>query len=115
MPFGNLFALHMVETGLRSDMTVSASVEADLGADGTPQIARGTVLAEGGAIGFMGHTDSSIPIGAAEARARLGHHARHAACAVQDQFRLDPRHAARRICRARHKPAAAGRSRSAAA
>ena len=67
VPFGNLFALHMVETGLRSDVTVSASVEADLGPDGTPQIARGTVLAEGGAIGFVGQADGGIPIGTAEA------------------------------------------------
>jgi hypothetical protein len=66
VPFGNLFALHMVERGLRSDMTLSATLDADIGADGIPQVARGTVLAENGAIGFLGHTDRGIPIGAAE-------------------------------------------------
>ncbi len=48
---------------------------------------RGTVLAEGGEIGFLGQPDRRIPIGAAEIRARLGRRARHAARAVQDQCR----------------------------
>jgi hypothetical protein len=66
VPFGNLFALHMVESGLRSDMTLSAMLDAEIGANGIPRVARGTVLAENGAIGFLGHADRSIPIGAAE-------------------------------------------------
>lgn len=65
VPFGNLFALHMIESGLRSDMVVSAAMEAGIGADGTPQFVRGTVLAENGEIGFMGQPDR-ILIGAAE-------------------------------------------------
>ena len=66
VPFGNLFALHMVETGLRSDMTLTAAINSDLGPDGTPQYARGTILAEGGAVRFLGHSDRGIPIGTAE-------------------------------------------------
>ncbi len=66
VPFGNLFALHMVESGLRSDMLLSAAVESGLAPDGTPQYARGTIVAEGGAIGFLGHADRNIPVGNAE-------------------------------------------------
>jgi hypothetical protein len=66
VPFGNLFALHMAESGLRSDMMLSAAVNADLGADGIPRILRGTVVAENGAIGFVGHSERSVPIGTAE-------------------------------------------------
>src|SRR5262245_23722223 len=66
VPFGNLFALHMVESGLRSDMTVSGTLDADIGSDGVPQIARGTVLADQGAISFLGHADHAISIGVAE-------------------------------------------------
>jgi hypothetical protein len=65
VPFGNLFALHM-ESGVRSDMVVSATMEANLNAEGTPQLVRGTVLAENGEIGFLGQPDHRIPIGAAE-------------------------------------------------
>lgn len=66
VPVGNLFALHMVESGLRSDMLVSAAVESGLAPDGTPVYARGNILVEGGAIGFLGHADRSIPLGTAE-------------------------------------------------
>ena len=34
VPFGNLFALHMIESGLRSDMVVSAALEAGLAPTG---------------------------------------------------------------------------------
>ena len=66
VPFGNLFALHMIESGLRSDMVVSAAIDASLSPDGTPQSVRGTVLAENGEIGFLGQPENRIPIGAAE-------------------------------------------------
>jgi hypothetical protein len=66
VPAGNLFALHMVESGLRSDMMLSAAVESALAADGTPQYARGSILAEGGSIGFLGHADRSVPVNSAE-------------------------------------------------
>ncbi len=66
VPFGNLFALHMIESGLRSDMVVSAAIDASLGLDGTPQSIRGTLLAENGEIGFLGQPENRIPIGAAE-------------------------------------------------
>ena len=66
VPFGNLFALHMIESGLRSDMVVSATIDASLSPDGTPQAVRGTVLAENGEIGFLGQPENRIPIGAAE-------------------------------------------------
>ncbi len=66
VPAGNLFALHMVESGLRSDMAVSAALESAIAADGTPQYARGSIVAEGGSIGFLGHSERSVPINSAE-------------------------------------------------
>ena len=66
VPFGNLFALHMIESGLRSDMVVSAAMEAGLGPEGAPQFVRGSVLVENGEIGFLGQPEHRIPIGAAE-------------------------------------------------
>ena len=66
VPAGHLFALHMVESGLRSDMMLSAVLEANIGADGAPRVARGNVLAEGGALSFMGYEGESFSIGTAE-------------------------------------------------
>ena len=56
----------MVEGGLRSDTLVSASIQADLLPDGTPQTLNGTVLADGGSIGDPNDPDSRIPVGSAE-------------------------------------------------
>jgi len=65
VPIGNLFALHMIQTGLRSEMLVSAAIDSAIASDGSLQFLRGTVLAENGEIGMLGQSDR-ISIGAAE-------------------------------------------------
>ncbi len=62
----DLLALRMSEVRLRADTQVSASVEADIAADGTPQTIGGTVVAEGGSIGTSDDEAHRIPIQRAE-------------------------------------------------
>jgi hypothetical protein len=63
----DLLALRMAEGGIRSDTRVSASIQADLLPDGTPQTLAGSIVAEGGSIGDPNDPDDrSIPIGSAE-------------------------------------------------
>ena len=66
VPLDNLFALRMIEGKLRSDTLVSAAIEAEIGADGTPQGLAGTIVAEGGSIGELGNPEHSLAIGRAE-------------------------------------------------
>jgi hypothetical protein len=62
----DLLALRMVESKLRSDTLVSASIDSDLAADGTPQTVSGSIYAEGGSIGNPEEPASLIPIKSAE-------------------------------------------------
>jgi hypothetical protein len=62
----DLLALRMTDGRLRSDTLVSASVEAEIAADGTPQVIGGTIVAEGGSIGESSDPRATIPIGTAE-------------------------------------------------
>jgi hypothetical protein len=62
----DLLALRMAETKLRSDTLVSASIAADIAADGTPQTIAGSVFAQGGSIGDPDEPDHQIPITTAE-------------------------------------------------
>ena len=58
----DLLGLRMTDSRLRIDSLVSAAIEAEFTADGTPQFVRGTILAEGGTIHQVGHTASALPI-----------------------------------------------------
>jgi hypothetical protein len=62
----DLLALRMAEGRLRSDTVVSASVESDIAADGTPQTITGTLVAQGGSIGESADPLHRIPINSAE-------------------------------------------------
>jgi hypothetical protein len=62
----DVLALRMAATRVRSDTTVSASIQSDIAADGTPQTLVGSVVAEGGSIGDPDAPDRLIPIGKAE-------------------------------------------------
>ena len=58
----DLLALRMSESQLRCDTLLSAALQAELAADGTPQTVRGTVVAEGGSLHQAGHIESGLPI-----------------------------------------------------
>jgi hypothetical protein len=62
----DLLALRMAESRLRSDTLVSASIDSDIAADGTPQTISGSVYAEGGSIGSPEEPAHQIPITSAE-------------------------------------------------
>ncbi len=62
----DLLALRMVEGGIRCDVLVSAAVEAELAADGMPQVINGSVIAEGGSISKPGEPEGRIDIDRAE-------------------------------------------------
>ena len=62
----DLLALRMTESKLRSDTLVSASIDSDIAADGTPQTIAGSVYAEGGSIGSPDEPEARIPIKSAE-------------------------------------------------
>ena len=62
----DLLALRMSETKLRSDTLVSASIDADIAADGTPQTISGSIFAQGGSIGNPDEPEHQIPITSAE-------------------------------------------------
>ena len=62
----DLLALRMAESRLRSDTLVSASIDSDIGADGTPQTITGSILAQGGSIGDPDDPEHRIPVGSAE-------------------------------------------------
>jgi hypothetical protein len=62
----DLLALRMSEVRLRADTQISASVEADITSDGTPQTISGTIVVEGGAIGNPDDEAHQIPISRAE-------------------------------------------------
>ena len=62
----DLLALRMAETRVRSDTVVSASIDSDIAADGTPQNIVGSVVAEGGSIGDPNDPAHQIPIRNAE-------------------------------------------------
>ena len=111
----DLLALRMSETRLRSDTLVSASIDSDIRADGTPQTMSGSILAQGGSIGDPADPEHQIPITSAEFGLDWDISRRTLARAVQGHGRRRALHAALRICRARRSPAATGSSRSAAA
>ena len=62
----DLLALRMAESKLRSDTLVSASIDADIAADGTPQTISGSIYAQGGSIGNPDDPEHQIPITSAE-------------------------------------------------
>ncbi len=62
----DLLALRMSESKIRSDTQISASVDSDITADGTPETISGSIYAEGGSIGNPEEPDSRIPITSAE-------------------------------------------------
>ena len=62
----DLLALRMSEMKIRADTQLSASVEADIAADGTPHTIGGTVVAEGGSIGSIEDEAHRVPIDRAE-------------------------------------------------
>ena len=62
----DLLALRMSETKMRSDTQVSASIDADITSDGTPDTISGSVYAEGGTFGSPDEPEALIPIGSAE-------------------------------------------------
>jgi uncharacterized protein DUF3971 len=62
----DLLALRMSESRIRSDTQISASIDADVAADGTPQVITGSVVAQGGSIGDPAEPDRQIPIASAE-------------------------------------------------
>ena len=97
----DLLALRMTESKLRSDTLVSASIDSDIAADGTPQTISGSVLAQGGSIGNPDEPEHQIPITRRRIRAGLGYCAQHTARAVQGNRGGRPLHASFRIRRAR--------------
>jgi AsmA-like C-terminal region len=62
----DLLALRMTESKLRSDTLLSASIDSDIAADGTPHTISGSVLAQGGSIGNPEEPEHQIPITSAE-------------------------------------------------
>ena len=62
----DLLALRMSESKIRSDTQISASIDSDITADGTPETISGSIYAEGGSIGNPEEPDSRIPITSAE-------------------------------------------------
>ena len=62
----DLLALRMSESRIRSDTLVSASIDSDIAADGTPQTLSGSIYAEGGSIGSPDEPEHQIPISSAE-------------------------------------------------
>jgi hypothetical protein len=62
----DLLALRMAESRIRSDTLISASIDADVAEDGTPQTLSGSIVAEGGSIGNPADPDRQIPIDTAE-------------------------------------------------
>ncbi len=58
----DLLALRMTDSRLRCDSLVSASIQAEFAADGTPQFVRGTIMAEGGTLHQIGHAENAVPI-----------------------------------------------------
>ena len=62
----DLLALRMAESRLRSDTLVSASIDSEITADGTPQTISGSVIAQGGSIGSPDDPEHRIPIKSAE-------------------------------------------------
>jgi hypothetical protein len=62
----DLLALRMSESRLRSSTLISASIEAEIGADGMPQSVGGSIVAEGGTVG-----DPDDPISITNAEVQL--------------------------------------------
>jgi len=62
----DLLALRMSESRFRSDTLVSASIDSDVAADGTPQTITGSIAAQGGSIGDPAEPERLIPITSAE-------------------------------------------------
>ena len=62
----DLLALRMAESRIRSDTQVSASIDSDIAADGTPETLSGSIYAEGGSIGSPDEPEHQIPIKSAE-------------------------------------------------
>ncbi|MEA2915262.1 MAG: hypothetical protein QOJ15_7343, partial [Bradyrhizobium sp.] len=62
----DLLALRMSESKFRSDTLVSASIDADIAADGVPQTLSGSIYAQGGSIGSPDDPEHQIPITSAE-------------------------------------------------
>jgi hypothetical protein len=62
----DLLALRMAESRIRSDTVVSASIDSDVAADGTPQTISGSVMAQGGSIGDPADPERLVPITSAE-------------------------------------------------
>jgi hypothetical protein len=62
----DLLALRLSDTRLRSDTLVSAAIDSDVAADGTPQTISGSIIAEGGSIGDPADPEHQIPITSAE-------------------------------------------------
>jgi hypothetical protein len=62
----DLLALRMAKGRLRSDTQVSASIDSELAADGTPQQITGSIVARGGSIGAADDPDHRLTIGGAE-------------------------------------------------
>ena len=79
----DLLALRMAESKLRSDTLVSASIDSDIAADGTPQTLSGSVYARGRLDRQSGRAGSADSDHQRRVRAGLGCRAAHAARAVQ--------------------------------
>ncbi len=62
----DLLALRMAPSPMRFGTKVSASIQADIAANGMPQYVNGSVVAEGGSIGDSADERFRIPIGAVE-------------------------------------------------
>lgn len=62
----DLMALRMAADPVQPGTRISASLQADIATDGTPQVLSGTVVAEGGSLGDAADPEGRIPIGAAE-------------------------------------------------
>jgi uncharacterized protein DUF3971 len=62
----DLLALRMSETRVRSDTRVSASIDSEFTADGTPQSVTGSIIAQGGSFGSPDDPTHLIPIGGVE-------------------------------------------------
>lgn len=62
----DLLALRMSPGALQFDTHISASIQGEIAADGTPQVLTGNVVAEGGTVGDPKDPKSIIPVGAAE-------------------------------------------------
>src|SRR5262249_12407108 len=62
----DLLALRMAESRIRSDTVVSASIDSDVAADGTPQTISGSIVAQGGSIGDPAEPERLVPITSAE-------------------------------------------------